>query len=78
MFNAASPQISKKLCDIFICQRFRGFQFHNQLVFNQDINTISTIEVDSFILNGKRVLQFEPNFLECQFPRQTLLLDCHQ
>ena len=35
---------------------FDGLQFRNQAVFNQDINTISTIEVDTFLLYGQQVL----------------------
>ena len=34
---------------------FDGLQFRNQAVFNQDINTIAAIEVDTFLLYGQQV-----------------------
>ncbi len=35
------------------------------LVLNQNINALPTVEMDSFVLNGQRVFQFESDFLKC-------------
>lgn len=55
-------------------QLIDAFQFQDQFVFDQQIDAITTIQLDSLVCNRLWMLREESNVIPLEFMRETLFI----
>lgn len=51
-----------------------ALKFEDQLVFDEDIDSMATVQTDTFVLDRQRMFELEADSIEREFPGKALLI----
>ena len=66
--------VGQQLSFVNSLDRFDAFEFDDQSILDQNVNSIAAIELNVFVLHRSWILNLERDSISTEFVRQTLLV----